>query len=68
MKKGLIVLFIISTFFPCLANATYHLNCFSVQNRVYENGNQLNRLAIRLLWTATISVPFNGCTGFGSFD
>jgi hypothetical protein len=44
MKKGLIVLFIISTFFPCLANATYHLNGMYVQNRVYENGKHLNRL------------------------
>lgn len=44
MKKCLIVLFIISTLFPCLANATYHINFFAVQNRTYENGNQLNRL------------------------
>lgn len=44
MKKGFIVLFIISTFFPCLANATYHLNGMYVQNRVYENGKHLNRL------------------------
>ncbi|MFH0994363.1 MAG: hypothetical protein V1844_02555 [Pseudomonadota bacterium] len=44
MKKGLIVLFIISTFFPCIANATYHLNAFYVQNRVYENGNHQNRV------------------------
>ena len=44
MKKGYIVLFIILTFFPCLANATFHLDFFSVQNRVYENGDHLNRL------------------------
>ena len=44
MKKGLIVLFIISTFFPCFANATYHLESFTVQNRVFENGNHLNRM------------------------
>lgn len=44
MKKGLIVLFIISTFFPCIANATYHLDWFSVQSRVYENGKHLNKV------------------------
>jgi hypothetical protein len=44
MKKTLIVLFMISMVFPCLANATYHLEWFSVQNRVYENGNHQNRL------------------------
>jgi len=45
MKKGLLVLFIISTFFPCLANATYHLNYFAVYNQMAENGTQFNRLA-----------------------
>jgi hypothetical protein len=44
MKKGIIVLFIISTFFPCIVSATYHLDGFMVQNRTYENGSQLNRL------------------------
>jgi hypothetical protein len=49
MKKGIIVLFIISTFFPCIASATYHISSLSVQNRVYENGNHLNRLAIEVV-------------------
>jgi hypothetical protein len=45
MKKGLILLFIISTTFcPYIANATYHLTGFAVQNRVYENGDHLTRL------------------------
>ena len=48
MKKGFIVLFIITILFPCIANATYHLSSFSVQNRTYEDGNQLNRLAFEV--------------------
>jgi hypothetical protein len=51
MKKGIIVLFIISTFFPCIANATYHLNYFAVYNEMYENGTQLNRLAFTVVDT-----------------
>ena len=49
MKKGLIVLFIISLFFPCIASATYHLDGFMVQNRTYENNSQLNRLQFSVL-------------------
>ena len=47
MKKGLIGfigLFIISMYFSGIANATYHLISFSVQNRVKDNGVQFNRL------------------------
>ena len=44
MKKGLIVLFIISTFFPCLANATYQLSYFAVRNQINENGDKFNLL------------------------
>jgi hypothetical protein len=49
MKKGLIALFIISIFFPCIANATYHLNSFAVNNRIFEDGNQFNRLTFEVV-------------------
>lgn len=56
MKKGLIFLFIISTFFPCIANATYSLtynnnSYFYVQSRVKEDGQHFFRLYFACLDT-----------------
>jgi len=62
MKKCLIVLFIISTFFPCNANATYHLNSFTVQNRVYENGDHENKLAFDVV-DANKNIPSTDVLG-----
>ena len=47
MKKGIIVLFILSMFLPSLADATYHLNWFIVQNRLFEDGTHKNRLSFQ---------------------
>lgn len=49
MKKIIIALFMVSTLFPGFANATYHLNSFFVQHRVYENGKQMNRLGFEVV-------------------
>lgn len=49
MKKRIVFIFAFSLIFPCLANATYHLNSFTVNNRIFEDGNQFNRLTFEVV-------------------
>jgi len=44
MKKVIAALFVIYVFFPLSAHATYRLNWFAVQSRVFENGTRSNTI------------------------